>query len=301
MSEVISEKLDLFSNADAQLSINDNFYEKIQCRTTLPDIGIPNLLQFTANPSLSHYTDLSESLLVITGKFTKSGGANLDSSPKLAPCNSFLGSLIRNCEMYMNNKKITPPDVGYHFIHHLNNFFMPQNLQESQLELAGYFPEDYTSLKSAEQNNPQATSSVNTSLKKRSKLIADSNEFTLISKIYAVPHLISKLFPNNIRIDWNFEMNKLQFFTIQASDQGANDYAFTIKAAEIWLKRVQISPQIALAHSELMRSHNAVYPVKFMVSRTLEIPKSSFGFTFDNVLQGATMPTAIYMMFLYYS
>ena len=298
MAEVVPEKLNLFEDKDTLYAVSESHFERIQCRTALPDVDIPPALEFSANSSLSHYTDLSESFLLISGKYVRATGGNLIAAPKVAPVQNLAGSLFKSVHMYLNNKKITPPENNMAYIHFFNNFIQPRSAQESQLQLSGWFPDTYTTQACLEQENPQATASVNEGLKKRSAMIAESAEVTLASKLYAAPHMVTRLFPPNCKFDWQLETNPTRFFTIQASDEVDGTYKFVITNAEIWLKRVSISPGLSNSHAELSQNMNMQYPCKYMQSSSIEIPKASFGFKFDGVFQGGQMPLSVFCMFI---
>ena len=299
MVEVIPEKLNLFEGRDTLYAVSESHFEKIQCRTALPDVGIPPSLEFSANSSLSHYTDLSESFLLVTGKYVRATGGNLGAAPKVAPVQNLIGSLFKSVNMYLNNKKITPPENNMAYIHFFNHFIQPRSAQDCQLQLAGWYPDTHRSLQHLLQNNPQTGGSVNEGLKKRSQLIAESHQVTVASKLFAAPHLITRLFPPNCKFDWQLETNPQQFFTIQADDEVDGSYRFVITNAEIWLKRVSVSPGLSNSHSELAQSMNMCYPCKYMQSSSIEIPVSSFGFKYDGVFQGGQMPLAVFCMFIH--
>ena len=299
MAEVIPEKLNLFEDRDTLYAISESHFEKIQCRTALPHADIPPSIEFSANSSLSHYTDLSESFLLVTGKYVKAGGGNIIAAPKVAPVQNLIGSLFKSVHMHLNNKKITPPENNNAYIHFFNHFIQPRSAQESQLQLAGWFPDTYTTLRSLKQNNPQSDTDINEGLKKRSQIISSSNQVTLASKLFAAPHCITCLFPPNCKFDWQLETNPLGFFTIQADDEEDGSYKFVITNAEIWLKRVSVSPGISNSHSELSQDMNMCYPCKYMQSSQIEIPPNSFGFKYDGVFQGGQMPVSLFCMFIH--
>ena len=298
MVEVIPEKLNLFEDRDTLYAVSESHFEKIQCRTALPDVGIPPLIEFSANSSLSHYTDLSESFLLVTGKYVRAAGGNLGAAPKVAPVQNLIGSLFKSVNMYLNNKKITPPENNMAYIHFFNHFIQPQSAQECQLQLAGWYPDTYTTPKHLQENNPQSATNINEGLKKRSQLIAESTPVTVASKLFTAPHLITRLFPPNCKFDWQLETNPLSFFTIQADDEVDGSYKFVITNAEIWLKRVSVSPGLSNSHSELSQNMNMCYPCKYMQSSSIEIPTASFGFKFDGVFQGGQMPLSVFCMFI---
>ena len=296
--EALPVNLDLFSESSSLLSIGDNYFEAISCKQALdPNTSPPSMLEFTANADRTHYTSLADSYLLLKCKYVvKADKSDIPAAPKVGPVQNLHSALFRSVDMWLNNKKITPPEQNHHYISHFNILTQPEEVQKSVHGLSGYIADSVESAVAFNQSNPQADADVNSGLKLRAALFGSSREVTLVGKPCIPPHLIKRYFPPNCKFDWRFELEKYAFYTMQAKGEAADKYMFVITDAKILLKRIKVNPSIALSHSKLIEKQNMIFPSKYMQSRQTPIPTGSFSFKFDSIFQGVHMPTAIFMM-----
>ena len=297
MGEILPENLNLFKEPRSLFAVSDYMHERIQCRTALD--GTTPVLEFTANADKSRYTDLNGSWFIVKAKYVKTqGGANIDQAPVVGPVQNPVNSIFRSVDMWLNNRKITPPELNMHYISFFNQFVSPTTYQDSQLSLSLWYPDNYETMQHANQSDPQSVASPNKGLKKRATFFGDSREVVLIGKLFCAPHCITRWFPPNCKFDWRFEMENYKFFTMQSNTKPDDHFRFIITDAQIWLKRLNVSPSVMAAHSSILQSKNMIFPCRYMESRTTEVPQSSLSFKFDNIFQGSKMPTSIYVMFI---
>ena len=297
MAEILPENLNLFEEPNSLLAVSDYMFERVECRTVLD--GNTPVLEFTANPDKSKYTDLNGSWFILKGKYVKSaGGANIDQAPQVGPVQNPLNSMFRSVDMWLNNRKITPPELNMHYIGFFNLFASPSSHQDSQLSLCLWYNDNYETLQHANQSDPQSVASPNKGLKKRATFFGNSQEVVLIGKLFCAPHCITRWFPPNCKFDWRMEMENYKFFTMQSNTKPDDFYRFIITGSQIWLKRLNVNPSIMAAHSTILQNKNMIFPCRYMESRTTEIPQNSLSFKFDNIFQGSKMPTSIYVMFI---
>ena len=297
MAEVLPENLNLFSETSSLLAVSDYMYERIQCRTALD--GTTPVLEFTANPDKAKYTDLCGSWFILKGKYVKTqGGANIDEAPQIGPVQNPINSVFRSVDMWLNNRKITSPEHNMHYISFFNQFVSPSTYQNSQLGLSLWYPDTYDSLQHANQSDPQSVASPNKGLKKRAAFFGNSREVVMIGKLFPPPHCVTRWFPPNCKFDWRLEMENYKFFTMQTNTKPDDHFRFIVTDAQIWLKRVNVSPSVMTAHNNILQTKNMIFPCRYMESRTTEIPQNSLSFKFENIFQGSKMPTSIYVMFI---
>ena len=153
--EIIPSELDLFKDSPELLAITDYYYEKIPCKTALSSTDFPPSLEFSSSIDRIRYTDLNGARLCLTCKYLKSDGSNLSASPEMAPVQNTLHSMFKSVDMWLNNVKITPPEQNMPYISWLQNLMQSHSSNESELELAGWYPnEEYKTLKQANQSDP---------------------------------------------------------------------------------------------------------------------------------------------------
>ena len=299
MAEIIPSELDLFSSEDTMMAINDYHYEKVQCRTALSDVDYPSVLELSAAPTKTHYTSLKDSFLVVKCKFIKADGSDLGVAPEISTVQAPLHSLIRSVDMWLNNVKITPPEINLHYISWFEQFLYPKQAQKTYMQLSGWYPDNYSSIAALNQSNPlEKGADKNEGLTQRSLLFGSGRECTLIGELYCVPHKIRRLLPPNVRLDWSINTNPYEIFAMHKAGAMKDQYRFVITEASIWLKRVSVNPGAMIAHNNLLASRNMLFPVRYLESRTLDLMKSSFNFRFPNIFTGNRMPVALYAFFV---
>jgi len=90
-----------------------------------------------------------------------------------------------------------------------------------------------------------------------------------------------------------------KFFLMQAQDEEAGKYALEIVDTSIWLRRVSVSPSVALAHSRLLQSgRNMIFPATYLESSSFSIPQGSWSFKFENIFQQNRIPQALFVFFV---
>ena len=297
--EALPANLDLFSEPSALLSIGDTYFEAVSCKQALdPTSPPPSMLEFTANADRTHYTSLADSYLLLKCKYlVKADKTNVDLVPQVGPVNNLHSALFRSVDMWLNNKKITPPEQNQHYISHFNILTQPEEVQKTVHSLSGYFSDAEDTI-GIRQPDPQSAVDPNPGLKIRANMISDSKEVILIGKLYNPPHLIKRYFPPNCKFDWRFELENYAFYTMQERQIANDKYMFVLTDAKMLVKRIKVNPSIALSHSKLIEKKNMVFPSKYMQSRQAPIPSGSYSFKFDSIFQGLNMPTAIFMVLL---
>ena len=297
--EIIPPELDLFAAEDTMMSISDYHYEKVQCRTALSDVDYPAVLELSAPPTKTHYTSLKDSFLVVKCKFIKADGSDLGAAPVISTVQAPLHSLFRSVDMWLNNVKITPPEINQHYISWFEQFLYPEHSQKTYMQLGGWYPDNYSSIAALNQSDPtEKAADKNEGLTQRSLLFGSGRECTLMGKLYSVPHKINRLLPPNVRLDWSLHTNPYELFAMHKAAATKDQYRFVITEASIWLKRVSVNPGAMIAHNNLLATRNMLFPVRYLETRTLDLMRSSFNFRFPNIFTGNKVPLALYALFI---
>ena len=136
----------------------------------------------------------------------------------------------------------------------------------------------------------------NKGLARRTKFFTASRIVTMIAKLKIPPHLSHKLYLPHLKFSYIIEMHQPQFFSM--TNEAANAYEFVLTDAKMLLKRVTVSPALALAHEHLLQKQNALYDMKYVSTRTTNIPQAIYSHYWENVFVGNEMPTAIVVAFV---
>ena len=283
-TEAVPKNLDLFSIPPTLLSVSEYRYEKINSKTAMG--RNVKQIDFTANPDKVNYTDLSESYFLIKCGYEKADQSAVEAAPLIGPIQNPLTSIMKSVDVWINNVKVTPNEGDLPFINFLHNFMQSKQAKESYLTTSLWVDDSYDSITSCNQSNPQAAADANPNkgLKERTGYFTSSRDVLLIGKVYIPPHNVTKLFLPHLKFDWRIELTDIAFHSMSA--QPAGSYHFWVKEAAIMLRRVTVSPSLSLAHSTILQSRNALYPCRYMLSRTYNIPTGSSDFKFPNAFEG---------------
>ena len=295
MEEVIPSNLDLFSLLPQQLTVSESKYEKVLSKTSLSTADIPQI-EFTVNPDMVCYTDLKNSVIMLKCKYTKGDGSAIADPADIGPVQAPLTSIAKAVDMLINDSKVTPNEPNQAYISWFHQFMENDNVKGSQLTTGLYIPDDYSTLQKASQDDPQAAANNNVGLKKRANKFSDSESVELVGRIFIVPHLMNRWLLPNCKLDYIFYLNPLGFYSMSAG--AVANYRFWITEAALLIRRITVSPGMAMAHSTMLQERNAVYPVKYMLSRSMNIPAQSYEFHFENAFSGNELPVSILVMFV---
>lgn len=293
-AEVFPSSLDLFSTSNNLISIAGSTYEKISTKTALSD----NItaLEFTVPPDKVYYTDLTETYFHIRCSYILTSGGAIGGEPAIGPVQYPVTSFFKSITMHINDQKISPNEDNMNYIHFLNVFMRPEAEKNTILSLGLYYEDSFDSLAAAEQSNPQATVNPNKGLHKRAQAFANSKSVDLYSKLYLPPHTTNRFFPTNLKFDYRFEFDKFNFFSMCNEDNP--NYKLHIDLAELYVRRVKVSPGVQIAHMKTLQTKNMVFPTRYISTRTYNINHLSYQFKFDNVFLGSTMPVALFAGFV---
>ncbi|XP_055371984.1 uncharacterized protein F54H12.2-like [Condylostylus longicornis] len=197
--------------------------------------------------------------------------------------NNILHSLIKQCNVQLNGKNITPSDGNYHYRAYIESLLnYGTDAATTHLECAGWILD-----------KPNIARSDNNGSKERQKLYHNSNVVELMGKLHVdmfnqPTHLI-----NNVDIRILFTLEKPDFFLF-ADD--SDESQFKIVEAKLFMRHVTINPSVLLAHNAVLEKSNAKYHYKRVKVKNFTIPSNSSSISLDNVFIGQLPNTIIFCM-----
>jgi len=296
MEEIVPSSLNIFSKTPTLLSVNEYTYEQITTKTALD--GSTPQLEFTVPADKVNYTDLKETYILVRCKILKADGSAMGTPSKIGVVNYPVTSMFKSVGMAINDTRVTPNESNMAYIHFLHAFTQTKSAKESYLTAGLYYEDTMTSAETMNQPNPQAAAeaSPNEGLKTRADMFANSKTVMLIGKLYIPPHNTGKLYLPHLKFDYTFEMNPTPFFCM--SNEAAGTFRFMVSDAKMLIRRVSLTPAVQLAHEQLLQMQNAVYPMKYMLTKTQNIPSNSWAYHWENVFVGSEMPSSILVAFV---
>ncbi|XP_069077552.1 uncharacterized protein F54H12.2-like [Pleurodeles waltl] len=109
----------------------------------------------------------------------------------------------------------------------------------------------------------------NNGLKKRASFAAGSRQFDLLWRIHSDPFFQDKLLVNSIDLKIKLNRNKYAFCLISGD---AEQYKLIILSASLFVKRVNVSPSVRLAHTQALQLLNAKYVIQRVALKIFSIP-----------------------------
>jgi len=296
MEEIIPSSLNLFSKPQTLLSVNEFTYEQITTKTALD--GITPQLEFTVPADKVNYTDLKESYVMVKCRMVKADGSVVGATPAIGVVNNPVTSMFKSMGMSINDTRVTPNEINMPYIHFLHAFTQTKDAKESYLTAGLYYEDTMTSAETMNQSNPQAQADANPNvgLKTRTQMFANGKEVMLIGKLHIPPHTTNRLYLPHLKFDYTFELAPIAFYCMSATAAGT--HKFIITDAKMLIRRVSLAPAVQIAHEQLLQTQNALYPMKYIKTKTQNIPANSWAYYWENVFVGNEMPSSILVAFV---
>ena len=305
-------EVDLFSIPPTQLSLEKGRwidYRPLSSGTN-DDSAITFLIAGT-----DEYIDLSKTILVVEGRVIQgSDGNNLSGGTQsnIAPVNNFLHSLIKQVDVYLNGKQVTPA-MGTHayraYLETLLNYDV--SAKKSQLSSALYFkdtpgqmgevgsePSTITIKKSSVEGTAPAPKvmipgSGNQGFAKRRKFITESKKFALSGPIFSDVFMCDRLLLNKLELKVVINRSP-NTFCLMDKNISADTYTGPypqVKLSDVILKirKVKVDDVVSVANELALKRTPALYPIRRVECKALSIPTGLPNVRKDNIFSG-TIP-----------
>jgi hypothetical protein len=246
----LSSQLDLFAVPGTQSSQEKSTYVPYYPLSTLDDGPI----EFDVKPS-PLYTDLADTRLYIRAKIVTADGTALAPDDHVAPVNMLFHALFNKVDVYVGERLVTQSAGTYPWkaaIETLLNF--DSGAKTSHLQSIMYYKDT-----SGQMNSTDSTTGLggNAGLKERYKLTKNGKVFELYGPLHVDFFFQPKYLVGNVPLRIRLTRSPAEFCLMSHKD---TKYKIDIQEASLWVRRVQVSPTVELAHAKVMQTTNAVYP-----------------------------------------
>ena len=257
----VGSQLDLFTLPGTQTSQEKNTYVPHYPISSLAD----GPLEFDIKAS-SMYTDLGDTRLYLRCKVVKQDGTTVPATEEVSVCNMFMHALIQRLDVYVGDTLITQSGGFYPWkssIETLLNF--GSDAKTSQLANIMYYKD--TTGGDGFQN--------------RKKLTKGSKTFELFAPLHVDFFFQEKYLISNVPVRMKITRSSPDFYLVTS---GALVCKVEITEAVLWVRRVQVSPSVELAHSRaLLSGKNAVYPIRRGEVEVMSVPPNQTTVCRDNL------------------
>ena len=278
----LNTELDLFSLPGTQTSIENGVYVEYNPISSLGD-GTP--IEFDINGSGQDYLDLNDTQLYVCAKITSDNGTAIPADADVGPVNNTLHSLFSEVEVMVNGTLITSTNNTYSYRAYLETLLSyGTDAKTSQLQSAMYFKDTPGVMDSIVGEN-----AVNSGLVKRAAFFARSSTVEMMGRIHSDIFLQDKYLPNDVSVHLRLVRNKDAFCLTAAADA---KFKVNIVTCKLFVRKVRLSPSVALAHAKAFLAGNAKYPLRRVVCKTFTVPTGQLSFSQEKVFTGQ-IPTRL--------
>ena len=271
--ECVHSGLDLFESPGLQTAIEHGEYVEYRPLAALDDGPIEFSIKGGAE-----YLDLANTFLRVKAKITQANGDALAEDAAVLPINLLLHTMFSDVSMFLNGVQVTTPSGAYGYQSYWQTLLTySPDVKESQLEAAMYYADTPTHFDVVSGN-------ANKGGKRRRQRAAKSDMLDMMGRLHLDLFHQSKYLLNHLDMRIKLTRAKPEF-VLMAEKVGANfpNYKLVITDAGLFVRKVTVSPMIALAHARTLEKANAVYPLTRTLMRVFSVANGSFSFTADNM------------------
>jgi hypothetical protein len=254
--ECTKSELDLFSVPPTQTRLEAASYCDYHPMTSMND-DAP--IEFEIGGTGDDYN----TYLFVRAEITKANGDDLEANDAAAPTNYFLHCLFSQVDIFLNGTQVTTSANIYAYRSMIEAMLSyGGDAKQSQLT-SGLFHKD----DAGRMNAVLLEGAINEGFICRRALIARSRVVDLMGRIHADIFFQDRYMLNEVNIKIKLTRSKDAFCLI-----AGERFAVRIVAAELIVRKVQLSPSVFLAHAKALEHGMAKYPIKRVVCKTFTIP-----------------------------
>ncbi len=278
--ECSKSELDLFSVPPTQTSLEKGHWVEHQPVSSVADAGPITFMV----PGTEDYVDLSKTILVVRAKVTKSDGTDLDVDEKVGIVNNFLHSLFKQVDVFLKEKQVTQATSTYAYRAYLETLLnYGPAAKDSQLTASMFYKDKAGKMDVADPTIAKAADA-NSGLKKRYEFSKESRTIEMAGPIFCDAIMTERLLLSYVDIKLVMNRN-IQEFCLIASAGDAN-YRVKLTDAYLKIRRVKVSPSVAVAHELALQKGPAIYPIRRVECKSFIIPAGNPSLRKDNIFSG---------------
>jgi hypothetical protein len=272
---VVNTELDLFTVPPTQDAVEAGHFVSFRPISTITS-SAP--IEFTIPSGGSEYTDLSQTMIYLKVKIEKQHAENA-TPDECGPVNNLLHSLFSQVDVFLNGKCVTPPSNNYHYRAYISNLLnYGSDAQKSHLTNSLWYKD----------TGNFAASVLNEGYKARRELTKDNQSFDMIAPLHIDLKSTTKYLINGVEMTVKLNQSKPEFYIMSSTN--IPKCTLTIEDAELFVRRVKISPSVLVGHARALSLGTAKYPITRVEVKTVTIPSGVQNKTLDSLFTGQ-MPT----------
>lgn len=219
-------------------------------------------IQFCLAAHNSQYIDLKHIRLNVTAKIVKhkDNGALEPPADNKGSCGvvaNFLHSMFSRVDVSLQSKLLTHSDNNYPYLAYLKALLYTTDGEKSKLDAQLFYPDT-----PGEFNGLEWKTSSNAGYKQRSKFFGLSREVDMSGNLACDVLDMGRYLPAGIPIEIKLHRSSPEFCLLSPDDNLATSlgYKVIITKASLDVPKINVSPEILVAHDEVLGKSPAIYP-----------------------------------------
>lgn len=273
-------ELDLFSSRPVQSAIVGSAWTDIRPISALSG---SNPITFHVPGNEDDFID-PVFYLKIRARVKTSGGNDLPADSTVALVNCFGHAMFKEIDLKIGDKIVSSSTNNYPyraFIERILNF--GGDAKNSQLQAEMFYKDSAGAIDAIDPNQ-------NIGYSQRKKLIANSQSFSMLTRISTDISNQARLLPNALDISIVMHQSSNAFRFMYQKDADAP--TLELEDVLLFVRRVQLAPPMATAIAETMRLQSCKYPISRVLVKSFQIGKGLSLINKENISMGL-LPKAV--------
>lgn len=276
--QCVRSELEIFSLPPLQTGVEDGQWVE---HNPVSSISTAAPIEFVVTGSGDEYVDLSKTLLEIKAVIKNATGQIAPKTTHIAPVNNTLHSLFNQVDVSLNDVPVSSSTTTYAYRSFIENHInYSSDAKDSRLTAALYCMDNNITQSDPIPDNENGTAEINTGLETRHR-ICTGQAFDMIGPVHADIFNQNRYLLNGVTLSMRMGRSKDAFVLM-----GVGDYTIEIISAKLWIRKLKISPSLALAHEKMLTKQTAKYPITRVEVKNFHLPAGLKSFNQEGLYMG---------------
>lgn len=267
-------QVDLFSVPPSQTSIEWGQWVEHHPISSISQNGP---IEFMVAGSSDEYLDLSETLLYVKASVKRVDGERKEATEFVTPVNNFLHSLFSQVDVMLNDTVVSASSATYPYRAIIETLLSyGQDSQRGKLTAQCFYKDTAGHMNEAHGRNTGAVS--------RGDLVrGDGKEVDMIGCVHSDIFYQNRYLLTGVNVKLRFLRSSPEFCLTTGVE---TKFKVNISNATLYVRKVRLAANVALAHEKRLLSSTAKYPVTRVECKVMSIPQGNSDYVHENLFLG---------------
>ncbi len=269
--DLLTPEIDLFSTPPTQTPVRQGYWVEKGPTVALTDDT--SIIDFDIKGNKHEYLDLYNSYIHVKAKVVQGDGSPLAS--QATPVNLMLHSLFSQVDVSLNGKTITPSTNTYPYKAYISTLLSyGREAKLSQLTSALWYRDTPSHM-------DDLVGDDNKGLAKRWSFVSDNKQVDLFGKLHVDLMFQERYILNKVNMTMRLVRSKSPFMLMAAGRDP--DCKVVITGISLFIRKVQLSPDLGLTFTKMLQKNNAKYPIRRIDTKVFSVPQGNMDAIQDNL------------------